>query len=90
MNPSAASWSATARTQVDNPKISCTTTTTGALVLLSGYTIHVWRLSPSPVRIIAHSPCRGDVLNRAAAPAASAGSELDVSAAGIVAAEDIV
>ena len=31
MKPSAATWSATPRTHVDNPKISCTTTTTGVL-----------------------------------------------------------
>src|SRR6185369_11781835 len=37
-------------------------------------------LSPSPVRIIAHSPCRGEALSRAGAPAASGGRALDVSA----------
>ena len=31
MNPSAATWSATPRTHVGSPKISCTTTTTGVL-----------------------------------------------------------
>src|SRR5206468_1824773 len=64
MKPSAASWSATPRTQPDNPKISCTTTTTGALLERCGYTTHARTLSEGPVRIMTYSPCRGDLARR--------------------------
>src|ERR1700675_1808396 len=74
INPSAASWSATLRIHEDSPKISWTTSTTGALLLLSGYTTHVRRLSPLPVRTVTHSPCRGELLSRASAPEASGGN----------------
>ena len=60
MNPSAATWSATPRTQVERPKISCTTTTTGALARLlglAGYTTHAMIESADPAShaIFTHS-----------------------------------
>jgi hypothetical protein len=48
MKPSAATWSATPRTQVESPKISCTTTTTGAFALPEGYTTHAINESVDP------------------------------------------
>src|SRR5687768_4512778 len=89
MKPSAASWSATPRTQVLNPNISCTTTTTGAFVLRSGYTTHTRTLSPPSTGTIAHSACRGDEASRAAtvsAPAGMDGSSTAVAALAGVAA----
>src|SRR3954452_24851938 len=49
MNPSAATWSATPRTHVDSPKISCTTTTTGVFAFdVVGYTTHAINESLEP------------------------------------------
>src|SRR3954469_21100758 len=73
MNPSAASWSATPRTHPDNPKISCTTTPTGAFLEGSGYTTQARTLSDAPVRIMTYSPWRGDLANRPPTVAAPAG-----------------
>src|SRR5512141_338295 len=50
------------------------TTTTGAFVFRSGYTIHALTLS-LPAGIITHSPWRGELSSRARAVAASAGSD---------------
>src|SRR5690242_14811933 len=76
MNPSAAAWSATARTHVCSPKISCTTTTTGDLVrFVDGYTIHAMSesLDPGSHAIFTHSPWRGLASRRALALLALAG-----------------
>jgi hypothetical protein len=50
------------------------TTTTGAFVFRSGYTIHALTLS-LPAGIITHSPWRGELSSRARAVVASAGSD---------------
>jgi hypothetical protein len=42
------------------PKISCTTSTTGARPARSGWTTQARTLSPAPAGIIAHSPRRGE------------------------------
>src|ERR1043166_8850675 len=69
MNPSAATWSATPRTQVESPKISCTTTTTGAFCRVEGYTTHAISESAEPgsSAILTHSPWRGLAESRAGA-----------------------
>src|SRR6185437_12126977 len=56
------------------PNISWITTTTGALVERSGYTIHACSESPVDVLSITHSPCRGDASRRASECSASGGS----------------
>src|SRR3954468_930704 len=78
MNPSAATWSATPRTQVDSPKISCTTTTTGVLAFdVDGYTTHAMSESAEPGShaSFTHSPCRGLAARRAFAALLLAGSD---------------
>src|SRR3990172_13083398 len=69
MNPSAATWSATPRTHVERPKISCTMTTPGAFVRETGYTIHAINESfePGSHAILTHSAWRGLAARRAAA-----------------------
>jgi hypothetical protein len=69
MNPSAASWSATDRTQVERPKISWITTTTGAFCRRSGYTTNaaIESAEPDASGTIAHSAWRVEACNRAAA-----------------------
>src|SRR5450756_444812 len=54
--------------------------TTGALVLRSGYTTQARRLSLSPLRMMTHSPCRGEALRRASASEASGGSRESLGA----------
>jgi hypothetical protein len=69
MKPSAATWSATPRTQVESPNISCTTTTTGALARLAGYTTQAMIESGDPGSHgnFTHSACLGLALSRASA-----------------------
>src|SRR5689334_10955703 len=79
MNPWAANWSATLRTQVESPKISWTTTTTGALFValrFVGLTIHAISESflPSPQGSLTHSPLRGLDARRCAAALLLGGS----------------
>ena len=76
MKPSAATWSATPRTHVCRPKISCTTTTTGAFPRVCGYTTQAISESFDPCShaIFTHSPWRGLALRRAAAVLSLGGS----------------
>jgi hypothetical protein len=83
-NPSAASWSATPRTHDDRPKISCTTTMTGAFADRSGYTNQARTLSDGPLRIITYSPWRGDLPSRSATVVALAGIAVELVARAVI------